>query len=405
MGAVVSATAPFPGARALELPWPVTDFTVGYSICVLREGGEVFCGDFKRKFEQIPLSAPAVALSANAAVTCALLDSGGVSCWGCQTDRDTRTGQVRLSLPRMKSIALGQFGGCGKTADDKILCWGELKYQQRRVGGDEVCNSGQQETVSGTANVAAVALSPESEAATVWVLGTKGRLSVREELPEPDGTDQHRPIERRWRRDLVNVPAPGRVVALGVGGVFEESWFPRVDGCVLHFDGRVECEHGPMLRGVVLPDWAAVNAGRWRRSFAHACALLKDGRVACWGDNHFGQAPPRLAFSEPATALAIGGDHGCALLRDETVSCWGATDWRSDSRRGGPCRCSDGHFASCDSHPQVIPSLTRVRLLRAASDGGLATCAVTAGRSLVCWGQRGWRDCARHSSQWSAWGW
>jgi len=392
-----------PGARALTLPWPVTDFTIGWSICVLREGGAVFCGDFERKFEQIPLSAPAIALSANATVTCALLDSGRVSCWGCQSDPDTRTGQVRLSLPAMKSIALGQYAGCGQTQADNVVCWGELEYRQVGGRGGEVCNSSKQETVRGrTGNAAAVALSPEAQAATVWLLGRDGRLSVREELPQADGVNTHADIERRWRRELVRVPAPGRAVALGVGGMFEQWSFPRVEGCVLRLDGRVECVHGPMGRGDI-----DINGKRWRHSFAHACALLGNGRLACWGDNRFGQAPPSLAFDEPATSIAIGGDHGCALLRDETVSCWGAADWSLGSQGKGSCPtpCGDGHFASCDSHPRAVPNLMRVELLRAASDGSLATCAVTADHSLVCWGVRGRRDCDKRSNLHSPFFW
>ena len=67
---------------------------------------------------------------------------------------------------------------------------------------------------------------------------------------------------------------------------------------------------------------------------AHACALLVDGTVRCWGFNGFGQ----LGFGVGATvsvtagtvtglsgviAITIGQYHSCALLADGTVACWG----------------------------------------------------------------------------------
>ncbi|MCA9618628.1 MAG: hypothetical protein KC731_06395 [Myxococcales bacterium] len=67
----------------------------------------------------------------------------------------------------------------------------------------------------------------------------------------------------------------------------------------------------------------------------HACALLADGKVACWGDNHLGQiddgsgpayATPR-ALALPAgfrpVAVATGDGITCALAGDGRVQCRG----------------------------------------------------------------------------------
>jgi MYXO-CTERM domain-containing protein len=65
----------------------------------------------------------------------------------------------------------------------------------------------------------------------------------------------------------------------------------------------------------------------------HACAVLEDGSVGCWGDNSEHQlgggteetmssslVPVDLA---PAREIRAGYQGNCALLADATVSCWG----------------------------------------------------------------------------------
>ena len=57
----------------------------------------------------------------------------------------------------------------------------------------------------------------------------------------------------------------------------------------------------------------------------HACALLADGTVDCWGDNGFDElgdgsfansstTPVKVIGIANATAISAGGDDTCALL-------------------------------------------------------------------------------------------
>src|SRR5207249_11830338 len=67
----------------------------------------------------------------------------------------------------------------------------------------------------------------------------------------------------------------------------------------------------------------------------HSCVLLPDGRVECWGDNNIGQlgnGTERGIFNPPtapvtgittATAATSGAEHTCALLRGGRIQCWG----------------------------------------------------------------------------------
>ena len=54
-------------------------------------------------------------------------------------------------------------------------------------------------------------------------------------------------------------------------------------------------------------------------------ALRRDGNVACWGDNEFGEAPP-AGVPGDFVAIAAGGAHSLALRVDGSIACWGDND-------------------------------------------------------------------------------
>jgi hypothetical protein len=105
-------------------------------------------------------------------------------------------------------------------------------------------------------------------------------------------------------------------------------------GCWLR-DGRVWCWSGAPAEleasvHVALPE-AALDADGTLR---FGCAVLASGAVRCWGDNTWGQLGaashtpasdvPLLAQGlESATSIAVGTEHACATLKDGVVACWG----------------------------------------------------------------------------------
>src|SRR5580704_3224609 len=65
----------------------------------------------------------------------------------------------------------------------------------------------------------------------------------------------------------------------------------------------------------------------------HTCALNRDGSIACWGRNTFGQATPAYgAF----TSVSAGAENTCALRTDGTIACWGGDEFGENDPPPGP---------------------------------------------------------------------
>ena len=93
----------------------------------------------------------------------------------------------------------------------------------------------------------------------------------------------------------------------------------------LRQDGRIACwgdnDFGPAPPGGVDGDFVAIAAGT-----AHSLALRRDGSVACWGSNLSGEAPPDGVDGD-FVAIAAGLDHSLAIRRDGSIACWGYDDY------------------------------------------------------------------------------
>ena len=131
-------------------------------------------------------------------------------------------------------------------------------------------------------------------------------------------------------------------------------------------------EKVPPLRGV-----ADVSSGP-----NHACALLLDGAVACWGNNYSGQlgdgttrdrhAPVRVEGVSGAVAVSANGNSSCALLADGSVVCWGV-DYVEIGLLGGP-----------GLPPHEINGLAEVSSISVGDN--FHTCVAHTEGGVSCWG-------------------
>ena len=148
----------------------------------------------------------------------------------------------------------------------------------------------------------------------------------------------------------------------------------------------------PGEMGDALP---AVDLGTGRkvvsiaRSYLHSCALLDNATVKCWGigvsKDMYGNGPGEMGdtlvpidfgFGQTVMAISTGG-HACAILADGSVKCWGSND--------------DGQLGLGDAISRLFPSdvapLGTGRKAIAISAGYKHTCAVLDDRSVKCWGK------------------
>lgn len=119
------------------------------------------------------------------------------------------------------------------------------------------------------------------------------------------------------------------------------------------------------------------------------CALIDaDGSVRCWGGNTVGQlgngstvatsaVPVQVTGVTGATVISQSGVHACAVLGDGSVRCWG------DNDNGQLGNGTSG--ASADA-PVTVANLGGSARTVSAGVSGFRTCAVLTSGSVRCWG-------------------
>ncbi len=169
--------------------------------------------------------------------------------------------------------------------------------------------------------------------------------------------------------------------------------------CALLSDRTVRCwgqnDQGQLGDGTTTPRLTAVavrglsNVIDVSAAWPYTCAVVDGGSgsgpVKCWGASNkwTGNGPSNRSLVPitvggitDALAVTAGGGSACALLADRTVECWG------DNSRG---ELGNGTRAS-SSTPVVVPGLSGVQAID-AGDGSV--CAVMQDAMVRCWGSAG----------------
>ena len=129
----------------------------------------------------------------------------------------------------------------------------------------------------------------------------------------------------------------------------------------------------------------AVSVSASTRSF---CAILDNGALKCWGLNNYGQlgigntnnqnSPQTVTFATGRTAvnISMGQDHACAILDNGSINCWG-------DHNNGQLGIGSGSSTSSPTYVDLGSGNTAASL----SSGSYHTCAVLDDASVVCWGR------------------
>jgi alpha-tubulin suppressor-like RCC1 family protein len=301
----------------------------------------------------VGLGSGVAAISAGGLHTCALMNDGGVKCWGnnlpgevgdgqacgptcvtpadvCQT-YDEAEQRCAEPLSGVVQIAAGGFHSCAVTATGGVKCWGRSEWGEVGDGtvgdGDALTLDNIRTTpinVTGLGTgVKAISAGERHTCALTTAGGVKcwGRNNTGQ-LGDSTMTDSPVPV------DVVGLDSG--VKAISAGGYHT---------CALTSIGQVKCWGGnsPVPVDVLglSGDVVAIDTAT-----AHSCAVMSTGGMQCWGDNYYGQlgdgtVQERLTpvdvrgLTQGAVSAAVGFFFTCALTNAGGVKCWGYTAYGS----------------------------------------------------------------------------
>jgi cysteine-rich repeat protein len=216
---------------------------IGWGWTITANDGSIVSAPFSEDVESIACGSRTV---------CAVLKSGDVECWGdsfYSAGTPMRIALSERSTARVAEVAHGTLHACARDGEGALRCWGDAEHGQLGEGSTSV-RSGDialseqwdpllrsVRSLSSSQNASCVAF--ESGAATCWGENTLGALG----LPEPTSVLDN----------LGDEPADGA------------SLLPAID-----------IGHDELVKIIAT-------------SGNHTCAILKSGRLKCWGDNRRGQ--------------------------------------------------------------------------------------------------------------------
>ena len=322
------------------------------------------------------------AVSAAYEHTCAILDTGAVKCWGAGGngrlglgDSDNRgelPGEMGAALPAVDlgtgriavEISAGQSHTCAILDDGGVKCWGANSYGQLGLGDTQDRGDGSGEmgdalpVVSLGTGRTAVAISAgnahtcailDDGTVKCWGRGTNGRLGQGATAHRGDGPgemgDALQAVSPGTGRTATAVSAGGQHTCALLDDATVKCWGSgqagRLGTGAVDSRGDAPGEMGDALPAVPLGSLrtaTSVSAG-----YGHTCVRLDDASVKCFGLNGGGQLgqgstaakgdgpnelgdalpPVPLGTGRTAAVVTTGDQHSCARLDDGSVKCFG----------------------------------------------------------------------------------
>jgi len=258
--------------------------------------------------------------------TCALHETGGVTCWGCQgrravpnmSDKHVDLGQCDPPPGQFKAIDTSEEFACGIREDDTVACWGFLETSSF----SRVPPSGPFESIAiGHWNSCGVR---PGGAVECWgcVFGNDEQRCV---PPEGDyssvyaGRYAHCALDAGGNPDCwASSAASPAVLTPPSQTTFKSLSMSDNDGCGVRTDGTAECwgDHSAVLDGELL---------LFSSSAYNSCGVQPDGGLRSW--TIIGAFPWEADLDgQLANMVSLGYDHGCVITTESRVACFGSTN-------------------------------------------------------------------------------
>jgi cysteine-rich repeat protein len=365
--------------------------------CVLIEGGRVRCwgrGEFGQlghgntgnigddeypsDVDDVGLPSPAISLSLGGQHTCALLQDGGLRCWGLNDRGQLGTGNLSnlgddepviglpgIGVPPVVQVDAGARHTCTRIGGGLVRCWGkndagELGYANSGIVLESSLPGGDID-LGGSTSLLALGSYHScvrfiDGGVRCWGWGDSGRLGLSttttigdDEVPAAAGFVSAVPA---------GLPANTEIADIGLGGNH---------GCVQLQAGQVLC-------------WGANGSGQ-----------VGQGDTAPLGDDEVPSTRPPVQIGGTAMQLAVGGNHTCVLLTDGTVRCWGDNSV-GQLGQGNTTNVGD------DESPDSIPTVMLGGEVTQIAAGFNHTCVRLDNNEVRCWGQNNFNQLGLGSS-------
>ncbi len=349
---------------------------------------------------------------------CATTLTGRMSCvgnnTGGQSDPQESSPMVNRMRPRrdlpagVLEVSAGFAAACARTSQGKVLCWGtgQLGRGQQpraRQEADAVRHEGDMVTQVRQIDMGKTmgCLVRDNGNLLCWGSSTLGDGSY------PTSSSLEAVLVKRGntasQTDQLTVVNDARHVAVGgdfacyltvAGGV--SCWGMNqtkqlgqgdrqlaLANCGSRVDPQPCSNHAA---AVELSDVTDLDVGQ-----NHACAVIREGLVVCWGNNENNQSRPGLNAEHVPPGLigglanveqvALGRAHSCARKTNGDVLCWGAN---GDGQLGlGGLNMVGDETRPVKTGPGQGQKLTGQRYIEA---GDHSTCSLGPNGTMFCWG-------------------
>jgi alpha-tubulin suppressor-like RCC1 family protein len=386
-------------------------------------------------------------LEAGQGHVCAVLHSGKVKCWGGYNDSgDLGLGNtnpygttpntmgndlpfVDLGAGLLATSVTSYYHGCAVVTGGKLKCWGQGTFGALGSGAsDDLGNDpgemgdklpfvdlGAGRTVKQVINAVWTSCAVlDNDTAKCWGWNGNGWLGVGD---KNDRGDQPNEMGDK-------LPA----IDFGAGRTVQQIGIDNSHACALLDDATIKC-WGQQTEGNLgngKPGFDAIGdqpgemgdklpivdlgVGRTAKQVSlgarHACALLDNDKVKCWGSNQNGQlglgdtnnrgdgpgemgdALPYVDLGKGRTAVQVVASyfHSCAILDDASLKCWGANSFGAlglgDTNDRGD---QPGEMGDALKPIDLGTMRTATKVVPGANYG----CALLDDHKVKCWGVGG----------------
>jgi alpha-tubulin suppressor-like RCC1 family protein len=331
-----------------------------------------------------------VQISAGSRHTCALIVDGGVKCWGDNAYGQIGDGSTADRLAAVDVVGLGSLatavaaGGrhtCAIMEGGGVMCWGDNSKGQ--LGNGSTTSSPHPvsvQSLSGT--VTAISLGDmhtcvllDSGGVKCWGRSDEGQL----------GNGTFSPNPNMFPVDVSGLSSGVWAIAAGVNHTcavlttgYVKCWGSNNNGQI----GNGEVTNVNVPKDVSTIAGAAPDiSGGGTQVTGYTCARRRLGSPMCWGDNTYGQlgdgthdqrsSPvPVSSLDESTARISAGGFHTCAV-RGAALFCWGSNQFG---------QLGDGTTDDSDIPALILAGVSSVSL------GQQHTCVLWPSGGVSCWG-------------------